>query len=201
MHRKRPDHPRIRGEHLTLLSNLRLHLGSSPHTRGAQPRCVVVGRPERIIPAYAGSTSPYRSRGACRKDHPRIRGEHTPHPRRPSQTTGSSPHTRGALEAEADRLQEARIIPAYAGSTALSELLPDDVRDHPRIRGEHYDFDVWCWNSCGSSPHTRGALRPAPHSALSPRIIPAYAGSTSVGCPPMVAPADHPRIRGEHPRL
>ena len=50
----------------------------------------------------------------------------------------------------------------------------------------------------GSSPHTRGALRRTPRAIDCARIIPAYAGSTSLA---LVAPPtewDHPRIRGEH---
>ena len=70
------DHPRMRGEHLVLVSSVSVLAGSSPHARGAQPaevrRPVVHG----IIPACAGSTScPYRSCSAA-WDHPRMRGEH-----------------------------------------------------------------------------------------------------------------------------
>ena len=72
--------------------------------------------------------------------------------------------------------------------------------DHPRIRGEHSCFEYEGSTGDGSSPHTRGALRPAPHSALSPRIIPAYAGSTGCRCSLRAVSKDHPRIRGEHPR-
>ena len=55
------DHPRIRGEHANALVAASRALGSSPHTRGAQhgglQRLVVL----RIIPAYAGSTTPRNS--------------------------------------------------------------------------------------------------------------------------------------------
>ena len=50
------DHPRIRGEHGGDWGVETYPIGSSPHTRGAQP---VSGRllgDSRIIPAYAGST-------------------------------------------------------------------------------------------------------------------------------------------------
>ena len=133
------DHPRIRGEHLDLL--------------------LVRGQVVGIIPAYAGSTvqdslghagrlgsSPH-TRGARSthgasvipsRDHPRIRGEH-----------------RLAL---CFGLCFSGIIPAYAGSThALTPFVSiykgssphtrgaqlrycvnvHDLRDHPRIRGEH----------------------------------------------------------------
>ena len=50
----------------------------------------------------------------------------------------------------------------------------------------------------GSSPHTRGARAVRRRGAASPRIIPAYAGSTpNIGASGM-RNTDHPRIRGEH---
>ena len=30
-----------------------------------------------------------------------------------------------------------RIIPAYAGSTVVADTLLENLKDHPRIRGEH----------------------------------------------------------------
>ena len=50
------DHPRIRGEHSICLKFCHLTMGSSPHTRGAHPRQGLRSEPQRIIPAYAGST-------------------------------------------------------------------------------------------------------------------------------------------------
>ena len=50
------DHPRIRGEHLTRWSSPSWSRGSSPHTRGARRRLGCRELPDRIIPAYAGST-------------------------------------------------------------------------------------------------------------------------------------------------
>ena len=54
--RIRPDHPRIRGEHATVLLTLASSSGSSPHTRGARDEAHRRIRMRRIIPAYAGST-------------------------------------------------------------------------------------------------------------------------------------------------
>ena len=131
------DHPRIRGEHpigayLVLAVN-----GSSPHTRGA-----------RSIASKTNSRA---------KDHPRIRGEHTAPAHSVHTGQGSSPHTRGARRRWRVVNGVVRIIPAYAGSTQIHLNSTGDIRDHPRIRGEHPDhpFQVCrCW---GSSPHTRGA--------------------------------------------
>ena len=50
----------------------------------------------------------------------------------------------------------------------------------------------------GSSPHTRGAPQCSSSSLLVFRIIPAYAGSTSVLIFFPSCLSDHPRIRGEH---
>ena len=70
------DHPRIRGEHRSILETRSRYCGSSPHTRGARPRRGGGFLAIRIIPAYAGSTTSSRARAVGRGDHPRIRGEH-----------------------------------------------------------------------------------------------------------------------------
>ena len=73
--------------------------------------------------------------------------------------------------------------------------------DHPRIRGEHFIKYGIVPSSEGSSPHTRGALSPAPQGRKTRRIIPAYAGSTADIIIFRSIAADHPRIRGEHGQL
>ena len=172
------DHPRIRGEHSGVSWIVKNGTGSSPHTRGAPGFDSFWRRVRGIIPAYAGSTASGRAWRRRSGDHPRIRGEHDDRQEHVAELGGSSPHTRGARFVETIHSNALGIIPAYAGST--------------------YDFDVWCWNSCGSSPHTRGAPSPGGMSRAGTRIIPAYAGSTPPWRASCVAPADHPRIRGEH---
>ena len=173
-----PDHPRIRGEHRSTAGTTASRRGSSPHTRGA-PRQSFRGveRPG-IIPAYAGSTSATSSSTPRKPDHPRIRGEHL---------------SRGCL-----RVLLGGIIPAYAGSTDGLPIAEWRRADHPRIRGEHRRTPDRRVAPGGSSPHTRGALRPAPRRVAPGGIIPAYAGSTACEAPPPAPPPDHPRIRGEH---
>ena len=111
-------------------------------------------------------------------DHPRIRGEHDPRRRGPPAT--------------------GRIIPAYAGSTERRTHRPSPLTDHPRIRGEHFAIARFAATHQGSSPHTRGARQPAGDGHKIPRIIPAYAGSTSSYPTCELPRTDHPRIRGEH---
>ena len=181
--RRRPrvrcrDHPRIRGEHFRQRILVGAGHGSSPHTRGARDAVDRVGDEDRIIPAYAGSTSRARQDLRNEQDHPRIRGEHASFQMALRAARGSSPHTRGALAPPVVRVAEGGIIPAYAGST------PSDVRRHDPGHG--------------SSPHTRGARDDPPQERAGRRIIPAYAGSTGLIYPGRKRCKDHPRIRGEH---
>ena len=132
---------------------------------------------------------------------------------------GSSPHTRGALNGANIGYKARRIIPAYAGSTGPGATRSTGRKDHPRIRGEHLLAARGYPALRGSSPHTRGALRPEYLPKGGVGIIPAYAGSTSFepsfhggltgssphtrGALPIgdwnsATRADHPRIRGEH---
>ena len=153
-------------------------MGSSPHTRGAPSnRSPRKCRP-RIIPAYAGSTDSPHSPATTSRDHPRIRGEHF--------------RLRGL------HCRHIGIIPAYAGSTRYLHLRRQACMDHPRIRGEHGSTPLTPDESMGSSPHTRGAQVAELGLGILPRIIPAYAGSTSVRRPRLALREDHPRIRGEH---
>ena len=174
----RPDHPRIRGEHVTPVS-----------------RCLGV---LRIIPAYAGSTGLCNLGPEAEPDHPRIRGEHSKRRSSGCSGTGSSPHTRGALEGSSKGERVSRIIPAYAGSTGQESLSGVDQSDHPRIRGEHVHDSSYTDRSGGSSPHTRGAPVVRIPVGRPPRIIPAYAGSTVSMKSSTPGRGDHPRIRGEH---
>ena len=113
---------------------------------------------EGIIPAYAGSTFAGLTSEILARDHPRIRGEHgIAYLLRPV-FEGSSPHTRGAPGYGLNGRPGFGIIPEYAGSTALANHTGCSSRDHPRIRGEHYQRVRKLGYREGSSPHTRGAL-------------------------------------------
>ena len=152
--------------------------GSSPHTRGARFAAERARLDGGIIPAYAGSTTRRQRRSASPRDHPRIRGEHAASGLWLTTFSGSSPHTRGALEEVARVARVAGIIPAYAGSTAHGMPTITRARDHPRIRGEHSAQPSSSLSSAGSSPHTRGAPLGILRQGGLPGTIPAYAGST-----------------------
>ena len=111
---------------------------------------------------------------------------------------GSSPHTRGARDSLPSEVGHFGIIPAYAGSTTPSVGGFLQVKDHPRIRGEHGTPTDRTFSLSGSSPHTRGAPTRRPSASLTSGIIPAYAGSTLCIRPFLRDTWDHPRIRGEH---
>ena len=172
--------PAYAGSTVTSVFPTRVSRGSSPHTRGARPRCIcapgargdhprirgehlVVGDGARlregIIPAYAGST-------VCLVSHAIMRKGSSPHTRGapasralPSRRTRDHPRIRGEHRRDCRECHDAGgIIPAYAGSTAGS--MPAGTTQR------------------GSSPHTRGAPTSPSRRAASPR--------------------DHPRIRGEH---
>ena len=176
--RRKWDHPRIRGEHRIVTAVGDDDIGSSPHTRGAPVAELPALAQNRIIPAYAGSTSLVMRSCCLGRDHPRIRGEHDPSSGMSLQQMGSSPHTRGA--------RRCRHSPRRS------------VSDHPRIRGEHPRSCSTVAVSLGSSPHTRGARQAILHVSSLARIIPAYAGSTSTASSRRCRQRDHPRIRGEH---
>ncbi|MEY9215319.1 hypothetical protein ABH917_004765 [Thermobifida halotolerans] len=153
-------------------------LEPSPHARGAR----LLDRSPRAsrgtIPAYAGSTTRWVGCARCRRDHPRMRGEHTvtsgfgPYP------AGPSPHTRGALDRAVLDRDDRGTIPAYAGSTSRICLTSGSEWDHPRIRGEHALLHGGLPELGGPSPHTRGARVDRAAAPLPGGTIPAYAGST-----------------------
>ena len=192
------DHPRIRGEHDHRGEPVVVADGSSPHTRGAREHPARVQGACGIIPAYAGSTDCCRLEAAPTADHPRIRGEHRRWSRTRISHPGSSPHTRGAQTSEIRSGSACRIIPAYAGSTPSRSSAHTPSSDHPRIRGEHLILVPHGYLPRGSSPHTRGAPILVHIPSATPRIIPAYAGSTRKTPSTPCLQRDHPRIRGEH---
>ena len=130
-------HPRLRGEHGGGANGHTAMQGSSPPTRGAHATPGVWGAPNRLIPAYAGSTTRLDAGLLPSAAHPRLRGEHGVGFDVFPETLGSSPPTRGARSGDAGGFLYRGLIPAYAGSTILVAGSTVTSRAHPRLRGEH----------------------------------------------------------------
>ena len=90
------------------------------------------------------------------------------------------------------------IIPAYAGSTGMRRDGDGQDWDHPRVCGEHSRQKKGHRSWLGSSPRMRGALEFLVQFGPRPRIIPAYAGSTTWSASQGRQSKDHPRVCGEH---
>ena len=192
------DHPRLRGEHAGTTETVDVWDGSSPLTRGTRLLVQPGQRRLRIIPAYAGNTSSSPVWSSWQADHPRLRGEHYSGFGQTVTTEGSSPLTRGTLADGVEPTRKVRIIPAYAGNTVGETLRRTGWKDHPRLRGEHFDpITAKRWPP-GSSPLTRGTRAGGHDQSRRAGIIPAYAGNTTPGRRHPSMLADHPRLRGEH---
>ena len=113
----RRDHPRVCGEHFKVAIERLNSWGSSPRMRGTLVEHDLPSWLEGIIPAYAGNTGPPIVWLSCRRDHPRVCGEHTSGVRVTRMVRGSSPRMRGTPEDRQGRVDWSGIIPAYAGNT------------------------------------------------------------------------------------
>ena len=114
---------------------------------------------------------------------------------------GSSPRVRGTPTAVALYSAESGIIPACAGNTRSFSSNLFMLLDHPRVCGEHAEWDSSRAYEPGSSPRVRGTPLKMRPSALVQGIIPACAGNTGMSRPDRLLPEDHPRVCGEHARL
>ena len=111
---------------------------------------------------------------------------------------GSSPLSRGILEAFVLQPAFLGIIPALAGNTSSPPSRKPPTGDHPRSRGEYSVNTTHANPTAGSSPLSRGILSQGLLMSLEERIIPALAGNTQ---PPWWSSwfhPDHPRSRGEY---
>ena len=211
-------HPHSRREYVADDPMWYLVMGSSPLTRGKLIHHRHDGLRARLTPAHAGKTS--RSRDPSRPgwSHPRSRGENWKGFTRTSQTSGSSPLTRGKLRAGGDLDGPARLIPAHTGKTCAGPGHAARGPAHPRSRGENGDGDgaerfglgsspLTRENTVkdgendmmeGSSPLTRGKHKLTTAFQFGQGLIPAHAGKTLTLPGPFVEVGAHPRSRGEN---
>ena len=119
-------------------------------------------------------------------------------PSREPSAKGSSPLTRGKLDICSVGRCRPGLIPAHAGKTIAVGPALGRLRAHPRSRGENDPGAVEWYTRAGSSPLTRGKLRPARARPPVPRLIPAHAGKTSRVVSTDGIKGAHPRSRGEN---
>ena len=111
-------HPRMRGERLGFMVERGHQGGSSPHARGTLD-CVQFGQIfGRFIPACAGNALPVFAFVGRVAVHPRMRGERSMQPPRPTRIIGSSPHARGTRSSQRKTWADWRFIPACAGNAS-----------------------------------------------------------------------------------
>ena len=130
-------HPRSRGENPTTGFKSIVVFGSSPLTRGKLPGHVDRPGVYRLIPAHAGKTAYNTPPSHHARAHPRSRGENIGGFIKTSDSSGSSPLTRGKHRRDGDRLRLRRLIPAHAGKTVQSTPKYHRGPAHPRSRGEN----------------------------------------------------------------
>ena len=168
------------GEHGSSGDVFSMGVGSSPHGRGTRWHWDARYETHRIIPAWAGNTRTASASSSGPSDHPRMGGEHRGQTRSITHHVGSSPHGRGTLHTGCRPLHSVRIIPAWAGNTTTAPDSRPGHPDHPRMGGEHSSCIPTQQGQNGSSPHGRGTQRREPAVFGIDRIIPAWAGNTSV---------------------
>ena len=198
--RRSAGHPRVGGEHLVWNMSAMPATGSSPRGRGTRRNRRGYGPVRRVIPAWAGNTRQPMPAFYLRSGHPRVGGEHAHGDAGPVVSHGSSPRGRGTPCCPNDHAPPNRVIPAWAGNTAIIGAQPVSTTGHPRVGGEHRPSPRADAHAVGSSPRGRGTPRRLSLALARLRVIPAWAGNTPVaGLPPGRTPG-HPRVGGEHGR-
>ena len=191
-------HPRSRGEHKSSRKENQNVPGSSPLARGTRELRGSSWLPGGLIPARAGNTMTVSSGAACRRAHPRSRGEHRWLHSFERRHGGSSPLARGTLFVSSINQEFQGLIPARAGNTCIVHDSGVVERAHPRSRGEHDGAGHFGFLRLGSSPLPRGTRCFLSGGVVSDGLIPARAGNTSTSHQARVVLGAHPRSRGEH---
>jgi hypothetical protein len=177
----KPDHPRTRGEHVSLYGTTIPRGGSSPRTRGTPD---VFRQPDpgvRFIPAHAVNTSPRCSTEIRATAHPRTRGEHCNGSGITYVQDGRSPSREHSLR-PAVTLSGIASSPRTRGTHSKVHLRPTIIRSS-LTRGEHFREQLDRPHPPGSSPRTRRTRVAFTLRRLFQRFITACAENTSSSPP------------------
>ena len=150
----------------------------------------------RIISARAGPTQDVLTISLWNSDHPRSCGANFRLELEQRGSIGSSPLVRGQPCLKFLGLGLARIIPARAGPTPLSDWVWLTLPDHPRSCGANKGSPCRSRSISGSSPLVRGQLLEVVLHSQEVRIIPARAGPTTRCRTSRETHTDHPRSCG-----
>ena len=130
--------------------------GSSPRGRGKRRDRPMGADDPGLIPAWAGKTPGRWAQASSARAHPRVGGENYGVEIELFDGYGSSPRGRGKLCDEVLSRERSRLIPAWAGKTALVIGVLKARGAHPRVGGENPQLGFGTNVTEGSSPRGRG---------------------------------------------
>ena len=172
--------------------------GSSPRGRGKPWSWRLGSVKGRLIPAWAGKTQGRTRSSSRRAAHPRVGGENAREELVTEASDGSSPRGRGKRSCR-DRLRRrGRLIPAWAGKTPPRAAGTTWSGAHPRVGGENVLPYSAMTAAAGSSPRGRGKPCLLASVLAWRRLIPAWAGKTSISTDSSASRGAHPRVGGEN---
>ena len=148
-------------------------------------------------PAYAGKTIVSPLSSPVHQKHPRLRGEDLFGRGFVKLDEETPPLTRGRLHVQGIRRKAPRNTPAYAGKTQGSTNRDEELRKHPRLRGEDDVAVKFATGLRETPPLTRGRQSAELLVEGARGNTPAYAGKTMSKEEHAAAFEKHPRLRGE----
>ena len=191
-------HPRVGGENRWRRIVRISQSGSSPRGRGKPLRSGDRRAHLRLIPAWAGKTATPHTANSSAEAHPRVGGENAIIFPIVSAASGSSPRGRGKQTIQLAVGETRRLIPAWAGKTAVGSVIDWFKTAHPRVGGENNKVILESVVGGGSSPRGRGKRCAAPQRSRGFRLIPAWAGKTVAALLSANMKWAHPRVGGEN---
>ena len=114
---------------------------------------------------------------------------------------GSPPLARGTERETIGKINIAGITPACAGNSWVHPMKSMAIEDHPRLRGEQIGAANPCRVRQGSPPLARGTAICLAAIVATGGITPACAGNSNLVIYQCHKAGDHPRLRGEQPKI
>jgi len=190
-------HPRSRGEGWGPLRQIEGVAETPPLARGRLDSVVADGTVVRNTPARAGKATQSDKRRTAQKKHPRSRGEGPLSISHRMLGAETPPLARGRPPTAFQHGNYQGNTPARAGKAESVRDYMNDLRKHPRSRGEGTTTNAKQSERSETPPLARGRQWRPLDESLAGRNTPARAGKAQRGpCPPQRR-RKHPRSRGE----